>query len=271
MSDPTFVLGEKVAAPTRYSPSVLYPIARDQARETLGYQQSMPMFGVDHWHLYELSWLNVQRSPEVFVGRLTVSAQSDYIVESKSLKLYLNSLNFKVFESVQSARQTICDDLSKVIGVSVHLELFEVARNALVGGALHGLNLDQYGQLAIAEAPNNAVLQTASESIVSAAWYTHRLRSLCPITAQPDWASVQVCWEGIDLCPESLMQYFLGYYQHQEYHEQCVERIYLDLLGRFDPAFLSVQAFYTRRGGIDITPFRSNHPDAQPLTRLMRQ
>jgi 7-cyano-7-deazaguanine reductase len=271
MSDPRFVLGEKVAAPTSYSPETLYPIAREIARESLGYDDHMPMFGVDHWHLYELSWLNKSGSPEVFVGRLTVPARSEFIVESKSLKLYLNSLNFTVFESTQSAKQTICDDLARILGTVVYLELFEVGHEELVGGALHGLNLDQYQRLPIAAIPAPNVLRVATESLVSTSWHTHRLRSLCPITAQPDWASVQVVWEGPDLCPESLMQYLLGYYQHQEYHEQCVERIYLDLLGRFNPEFLSVQAFYTRRGGIDITPFRSNHPDAKPRVRLMRQ
>ena len=271
MTNPKFVLGEKVAAPTAYTPDVLYPIARAHARDTLGYSATTPMFGVDQWHLYELSWLNIARSPEVYVGRLTVPAHSECIVESKSLKLYLNSLNFTVFESTQSATQTICDDLVRILGARVHLELFDVTPNDLAGGVLHGINLDQYTHLPIVEEPTPATLQTASDACVSAAWHTHRLRSLCPITAQPDWASVQVVWEGPDLCPESLMQYLLGYYQHQEYHEQCVERIYLDLLGRFNPEFLSVQAFYTRRGGIDITPFRSNHPDAKPRVRLMRQ
>jgi 7-cyano-7-deazaguanine reductase len=215
--------------------------------------------------------LNTQRSPEVFVGRLTVPAQSRCIVESKSLKLYLNSLNFTTFPSTQSARQTICDDLAQILGAEVTLDLFDVNQDALVGGTLQGVNLDQYKHLAITEAPDIGTVQVATDSMVRTAWYTHRLRSLCPITAQPDWASVQVYWQGADLRPESLMQYFLGYYQHQEYHEQCVERIYLDLLGRFNPNFLSVQAFYTRRGGIDITPFRSNDPAAKPLVRLMRQ
>jgi 7-cyano-7-deazaguanine reductase len=271
MSDPKFVLGEKVAAPTLYSPEVLYPIARSAARATLGYSDDIPMFGVDHWHLYEVSWLNAQRSPEVFIGRLTVPAKSECIVESKSLKLYLNSLNFTVFETITSAKQTIIDDLGRILGIRVDLELFDVAPNELGGGDLHGVNLDQYQRLPITDEPNAATLTASTAAVVNAAWHTHRLRSLCPITAQPDWASVQICWEGPDLCPESLMQYFLGYYQHQEYHEQCVERIYLDLLGCFSPSFLSVQAFYTRRGGIDITPFRSNDPDAKPLVRLMRQ
>ena len=271
MSEPKFVLGEKVSAPTRYSPEVLYPIERHHARNTLGYSSEVPMYGVDHWHLYEVSWLNAQRSPEVFVGRLSVPAHSPCIVESKSLKLYLNSLNFTIFESVQSAQRTICDDLALILGVEVYLELFDVVQDQLAGGDLHGLNLDQYKHLPIVDTPSVAALQTATDSIVRGAWHTHRLRSLCPITAQPDWASVQVMWEGPDVCPESLMQYFLGYYQHQEYHEQCVERIYLDLLGRFNPNFLSVQAFYTRRGGIDITPYRSNDPSAKPLVRLMRQ
>lgn len=271
MSDPKFVLGEKVSAPTQYSPDVLYPIGRGPARDTLGYSGNTPMFGVDHWHLYELSWLNEHHSPEIYVGRLAIPAQSECIVESKSLKLYLNSLNFTVFESAQSAKQTICDDLTRILGSVVQLELFDVTQDELVGGALHGLNLDQYQQLPITDRPNATILDTSTDAIVSAAWHTHRLRSLCPITAQPDWASVQVCWEGPDLSPQSLMHYFLGFYQHQEYHEQCVERIYLDLLGRFNPRLLSVQAFYTRRGGIDITPFRSNDPTAKPLVRLMRQ
>lgn len=271
MSDAKFVLGEKVSAPTQYSPEVLYPLARSHARNTLGYSNDIPMFGLDHWHLYELSWLNAQQSPEVFVGRLTVPAQSEYIVESKSLKLYLNSLNFTVFESTQSAKRTISDDLARILGARVDLELFDVMQNPLCGGVLQGTDLDQYKLLPITDEPNPAMLTAAADSVVKAAWYTHRLRSLCPITAQPDWASVQVFWEGPDLSPASVMQYLLGYYRHQEYHEQCVERIYLDLLRRFSPTFLSVQAFYTRRGGIDITPFRSNDPGAKPLVRLMRQ
>jgi 7-cyano-7-deazaguanine reductase len=271
MSEPRFVLGEKVSAPTLYSPEVLYPIARAHARDTLGYSDEIPMFGVDHWHLYELSWLNSGRSPEVFVGRLTVPARSECIVESKSLKLYLNSLNFTVFETTEHARQTIIADVSEILRCQAQLELFNAVSEDLTGGLLQGENLDQYAQVAIADYPNASLIEVKPGPKVAKSWYTHRLRSLCPITAQPEWASVQIVWEGPNIGSESLMQYLLGYYQHQEYHEQCVERIYLDLLRRFQPELIFVQAFYTRRGGIDITPFRANQPNAAPLTRLMRQ
>lgn len=272
MSDKIFVLGEQTPAPTSYSPEVLFPIPRAVGRASIDSNISqLPMFGVDVWHIYELSWLNADGVPQVFVGRLSVPCESTFITESKSLKLYLNSLNLTRFNSVEEARNVIQSDVSKVVNLPVNLDVLEVDDPLMAGSALDGDCLDRHGDVVGAVKPAKEILRTQDDREVERTWYTHKLRSLCPVTAQPDWASVQVRWCGPNIDERTLLQYLLSFHTHQEYHEQCLERIYCDLWSTFTPRSLAVQAFYTRRGGIDITPFRASDPSVLPRSRMPRQ
>lgn len=272
MSEGNFVLGEKVAAPTEYAPEVLYPIPRAFSRDALGLdQRSLPFVGADYWHLYELSWLRDNGVPETRVGRLRVPCDSPNIVESKSLKLYLNSLNFMKFATQDDLQALIQDDVGKVVGSRVTLELFGPDDARIRGAGLVGMCLDGLEPTAFGSQPDPAMLRVLAEGPEGQAFYTHQLRSLCPVTAQPDWASLQIKIVGDDLLPQSVLAYLLSYRTHQEYHEQCVERIYNDLWQAVRPEQLFVQAFYLRRGGIDITPVRASDDSFNALTRLTRQ
>ncbi len=265
------LLGRRTPLIDSYAPQLLYPIPRAAGREHIGCRQAQPFAGSDLWHAYEISWLDLQGKPEVRVGRLTIPASSANMVESKSLKLYLNSLNNTLFDSDVAVAATIQGDVARVVGAPVQLELLTVDNERLAGVALSGRCLDSLGVKASAGEPCVDMLELQSDRIVEERLHTHLLRSLCPVTGQPDWASVWLHYRGAALQHESLLRYIIAYRRHQEFHEQCVERMFCDIQRRVEPEFLHVQAFYTRRGGLDISPFRSTDPAAQPLPRLNRQ
>jgi 7-cyano-7-deazaguanine reductase len=267
---PNLLLGKHTPVVNAYSPQLLYPIPRSEGRQRLGLTDTLPFVGCDVWHAYELSWLDNSGKPVARVGRLDIPADSPAIVESKSFKLYLNSLNNTRFPDDESARITIVRDIGGVVGAQVALELFEVGDRALAGAQLPGICLDDLPVPQRAAAPDAAILslrQVSGEEQL----YSHLLRSLCPVTGQPDWATVWIHYRGRVLQRDSLLQYIIAYREHQEFHEQCVERIFNDIYRRIAPEFLHIQAFYTRRGGLDINPFRSSDPAARPLSRLNRQ
>lgn len=269
------LLGKNTPVVEVYTPQILFPISRSEARSTLGLSSELPFYGADLWHAYELSWLSSKGWPVARVGRFVVPADSPYIVESKSFKLYLNSLNSMRFESETAAQALIEADVSAIAGAPVSLSLHVVADPVLAGATLQGICLDDLDACdteadAIAIEPNLSMLKVC-ESVVEQALYCNLLRSLCPVTGQPDWATVWVHYRGLELDQASLLRYIISYRQHQEYHEQCVERIFTDLSQVCAPEFLHVQAYYTRRGGMDINPFRSTDPLAQPKARLNRQ
>ena len=264
------LLGRNTPAVDRYAPELLYPIPRSQARNELGLADPLPFSGVDLWHAYELSWLDATGKPVVRVGRFAVPATSPFMVESKSFKLYLNSLNQMRFEDEDDAIQTILRDVGAVAGEPVELALWPVEDPSLGGARLSGDCLDDLDVTPSDSEPDARMLVVGPE-IVEEQVHSHLLRSLCPVTGQPDWASVWVHYRGRALNRVSLLEYLLAYRQHQEFHEQCVERIFRDISERCEPDFLHVQAFYTRRGGMDINPFRSTDPAARPKPRLNRQ
>ena len=261
------LLGQQVSGSRDYDPGLLFPVPRANARSELP-GASFDGFGEDVWQCYELSWLDAQGSPEAQVGLITVPAQSPHMVESKSLKLYLNSLYARRFEDSQAARSTIARDLAQVVGDEVAVELLAVDAPALAGGDLHGECLDS---LAVTAPPAPDAGLLVGRSAEDARLYTHRLRSLCPVTAQPDWATVVIETRGVAPEPSGLMEYLLGFREHQEFHEHCVERIFVDLRQQLNPAYLSVHALYTRRGGIAICPWRCTEPRPAPRYRLNRQ
>ena len=265
------LLGKHTPVVDTYAPHLLYPISRSGGRETLDPADPVPFLGADLWHAYELSWLDDSGKPVVRVGRFIVPASSPNIVESKSFKLYLNSLNSTAFASDEEARQTIVRDISAVAGAGVSLQLLDPVDPCLSGARLAGTCIDDLPLLCRDEQPSADLLRQAGNEIIEEQLHSHLLRSLCPVTGQPDWASLWVHYRGVALDHRALLRYIIAYRRHQEFHEQCVERMFVDIFQRCDPDFLHIQAFYTRRGGLDINPFRSTDPDARPLPRLDRQ
>jgi len=265
------LLGRQTPVLDRYAPELLYPIPRAAGRAALGLGSELPFSGADLWHAYEISWLDGKGRPQVRVGRVCVPASSPNMVESKSFKLYLNSLNNTRFGSESELRDTIRRDIARVVGTDIEVELLRVDDPALAGTALAGICLDGLDVPVPAGEPNPDMLEPESGNRGEEQLFSHLLRSLCPVTGQPDWASVWVHYRGPGLAHASLLRYILAFRRHQEFHEQCVERMFRDIRRRLDPDFLHIQAFYTRRGGLDINPFRSTYPDARPLPRLDRQ
>lgn len=265
------LLGENTAVPAQYAPEILDPIPRQLGRAELGLAvDSLPFSGEDVWHGWELSWLDSGGVPQVGIMRLSVPCTSPMLVESKSLKLYLNSLNQMRCSSVQSLQQTLVADISAVAGAAVGVEVLDMDAPALAVGTIPGSCIDQAVVESIPSKPA-AELLMATPSQGEQQLHSHLLRSLCPVTAQPDWATLVVKVEGVALNESALLGYLLGFRQHQEFHEQCVERIFCDLQRNCQPEHLTVQALYTRRGGLDINPFRSSSEEVAPRLRSLRQ
>lgn len=268
--DQGLLLGKHTPVVADYAPELLYPIARAEGRRRLSTGGLFPWYGADLWHAYELSWLGPDGVPRVGVGRLMVPADTPNIIESKSLKLYLNSLNATRFDSAGDLVATIEADLGATAGGRVSLGLLEVGSPSLAGAALDGACIDEQPVTAIPDTPDAAPLATDGP-VVEQRLFSNLLRSLCPVTGQPDWATLWLEYRGPELDPAALLRYLLGFRNHQEFHEQCLERMFVDIMRVAKPEQLSMQAFYTRRGGLDINPFRSTDPAAQPLPRLNRQ
>ena len=252
---------------------MLEAIERKVGRDSIDFGDLAGLHGSDVWHLYELSWLTDEGYAENRVGVLTIPASTPRTVESKSLKLYLNSLNFKRFASSHTAAETIESDLETVVGGPVQLTLLTTGEINQITREPAGKLLDQLS-LPPVDAPDMATLAqglSASSEFVDGRYLTHRLRSLCPVTGQPDWATLVIQLRGRELDFATLMAYVAAYREHPEFHEQCVERIFADLWRALAPERLVVSAFYTRRGGIDITPWRSNLAFIAPSDRMGRQ
>lgn len=265
-------LGRSVAYPTRYDPDLLVAIPRRDNRRVLGIHDRLPFTGMDVWHAHELSWLDNSGKPRVGQLRMSVPCQSPNLVESKSLKLYLNSFNQEQRES-GTLMATLRRDLEKVLGVRPELLLSAVDDSELPARPT-GVCLDDLAISAEHYHPDPALLSVLSEaSVVEEQLYTHLFRSNCPITGQPDWATMTLRYRGRPISREALLRYLISFREHQDYHENCVERIYLDISRVCRPEVLCLTANFTRRGGIDINPCRSSHPSWLPdhLPLLIRQ
>jgi len=269
-------LGLATVYPTDYDPSLLFPIARSEGRALLGVNAPTGVSnGVDVWHLFELSWLDNTGKPVVAIGRFTLPASSPYLIESKSFKLYLNSLNFTPFATPEALITTAERDLSKVAGAQVRLELLDVdalTTSMPIGQCIDGLQMTQAPQYE-ADASLLSLDSTADrDSIIEETLYSNLLRSNCPVTSQPDWGSIFIRYRGKKLCQNGLLTYIISYRTHSGFHEQCVEQIFADIWQHLRPEALAVHAQYTRRGGLDINPCRSSIADWLPkITRLARQ
>ncbi|MEE4189962.1 MAG: NADPH-dependent 7-cyano-7-deazaguanine reductase QueF [Halieaceae bacterium] len=264
------LLGKDSPAPERYAPEILYPIPRRLARDELGLPAALPFHGEDVWHGWELSWLSPEGAPRSAVARFVIPATSENLVESKSFKLYLNSLNQERFEREEVVAETLAKDLSAVAGGEIEVELLAVDDPVLAPTPLPGECIDDQVPAAQGDGPDAGLLRVESAAGSTQQLYSHGLRSLCPVTAQPDWATVLLSCEGQRLEPAHLLAYIAGFRHHQEFHEQCVERMFRDLQAAGLEAF-SIQALYTRRGGLDISPWRSTAPGQAPRLRSMRQ
>lgn len=268
-------LGKTSAYRTDYAPELLFPIARQGKRDELGLTGTLPFFGVDIWNAYEISWLNQRGKPQVAIARITVPADSPNIIESKSFKLYLNSFNQTRLDSVVALKTLLQQDLSNGFGAAVHISITQPEEFGMVEmGELDGLLLDRLDIEVDNYSPTPDLLKAAlDEEPVEEKLISHLLKSNCLVTGQPDWASVQIHYAGPQIDQESLLKYLIGFREHNEFHEQCVERIFTDILRQCQPQQLAVYARYTRRGGLDINPWRSNFSTAQkpPNLRGARQ
>jgi 7-cyano-7-deazaguanine reductase len=262
-------LGREVAYPRHYAPGLLCPIPRADTRAALGLDPAAPPFtGHDRWHLYELSWLDAHGLPRVATATLHVPADSPQLIESKSLKLYLNSLNATRFDTADHLRDTLTRDLAATAGAPVQLRFGLPPLADLPGTSIDEQPLApaRYGP------PDAALLACDPKVIVEETLGSRLLKSNCPVTGQPDWASVSVHYRGPRHDRRALLAYLVSYRDHAEFHEQCVERIYRDLRERCAPQWLSVEARYTRRGGLDINPWRASPGvPAPPAIREERQ
>lgn len=256
-------LGKISDNPNAYSPEILFPISRsiNRAHLQLSNPERPPFLGVDIWNAYELSWLGVSGKPEVAIGQIQVPADSPNIIESKSLKLYFNSLNHARFTSLEEVQKTVAKDLSKAAGASIIVKLSTPTEwNKLTfkdfeGKLMDRLNLD----IDPNASPNPSWLRVKTdEGPVEDVLISNLLRSNCPVTGQPDWASIRIEYVGTEIEEEGLLRYLIAFRQHQEFHEHCVEKIFCDIKSHCKPSKLSVYARYTRRGGIDINPFRTD-------------
>jgi 7-cyano-7-deazaguanine reductase len=267
-------LGKTSAYQTHYAPELLFPIPRQQKREELGLTGTLPFFGVDLWNAYELSWLNKRGKPQVAIATITAPADSPNIIESKSFKLYLNSFNQTRLTNEEALLALLREDLSNGFGAPVHVALhLPDSFDKLKMGELGGMLLDRLDIDVDNYSPAPELLHAVKgEPPVSETLVSHLLKSNCLVTGQPDWASVQIQYVGDQINQEGLLKYLIGFREHNEFHEQCVERIFVDIMRRCAPAKLAVYARYTRRGGLDINPFRSNYSSARPMNlRTARQ
>ncbi|MFP3889814.1 NADPH-dependent 7-cyano-7-deazaguanine reductase QueF [uncultured Ralstonia sp.] len=261
-------LGKASAYTTQYDPSLLFPIPRQGKRDEIGLPvgSALPFFGVDLWNLYELSWLNLRGKPQVAIGTVIVPSDSPNIVESKSFKLYLNSFNQTKVASAEALQQLIHHDLSEACGAPVQVRIVppeEFARQKM--GELGGLSLDRLDIETDVYQPTPELLHAdEEESPVEETLVSHLLKSNCLVTGQPDWGSVQIRYVGAPINQEGLLKYLISFREHNEFHEQCVERIFTDILRQCRPVKLAVYARYTRRGGLDINPFRTNYNTPWP-------
>lgn len=281
------LLGKEVEYKSIYDKSLLFPIKRSLGRNKIKIQGALPFSGYDLWNCYEVSWLNLKGKPEVRIMHFIVPAESEYLVESKSIKLYLNSFNNTKFATDKEVKDQIQVDLSEAARAMVEVTMHELNhyKNTAIGLfdgiCIDGLDVeisdysvnsdllyDRHAELVSASGDLGAMTHeipycvrddaTLQDHIVSETLYSNLLKSNCLVTGQPDWASILIKYSGRKINHEALLKYIISYRNHNGFHEECIEHIFVDLLNTYKPKELSVFAKYTRRGGVDINPFRTN-------------
>jgi len=249
-------LGREVEVPQHYDPCLLFPIARAQGRNAIGFNPAtaLPFSGHDRWQAYELGWLDARGKPVVATATITVPATSPFLIESKSLKLYLNSLNAHPFANPECARTRIAEDLSRAASANVEIcfGLPAIVECKTVNCLdTQELDITHYGP------PAPDFLHSEESKMIQECLHSNLFKSNCPVTGQPDWASIRIDYLGTRIDHAGLLRYLVSFRNHAEFHEQCVERMFTDLMTRCRPQRLSIQARYTRRGGLDINPWRA--------------
>lgn len=262
-------LGKPAAYQDQYDPNLLFTIARAEKRAQIGVGidgSAAPFFGADMWTCFELSWLNQKGKPQVAIAHCTVPADSPCIIESKSFKLYLNSFNNTRLSNIDALQMLIQHDLSDACGSTVSIKL--ISPESFAAEKIHtldGLLLDRLDIDCDTYTPNPEFLKIRLDGApTEEVFVSHLLKSNCLVTGQPDWGSIQIKSYGPPIDEAGLLKYLVSFRNHNEFHEQCVERIFMDILRHCKPSKLAVYARYTRRGGLDINPFRANYPVALP-------
>jgi len=274
---PTLPLGQATEYPDQYDPSLLFPIPRFENRLKLDIKpnQALPFVGVDIWNAFELGWLNKKGKPQIALAEFQVPADSPNMIESKSFKLYLNSLNSARFEDEAEVRERLITDLSAVAGSKIATRINPAEAVAKKGmQEMSGVLMDRLDIEIDPSLSADPALLEVNESFgpIEQCLVSHLLKSNCPVTGQPDWASVQIRYQGRPILEEGLLRYLIGFRNKGEFHEHCVETIFTDIKRQCKPEKLSVYARYTRRGGLDINPFRTDHNAPWPdNTRHARQ
>ena len=267
-------LGQKTEYASQYDRTLLQPVPRALNRDGLGITQNQPFtIGADIWTAYEISWLNEKGLPQVAIADIYLDYQSQNLIESKSFKLYLNSFNQSKFADFNAVQQTMQRDLSECAQGDVKVGLNPVAvYDSQKLDHLQGDCIDEQ-DIEITSYEFNAdwLKDCVSDEIVEEKLVSHLLKSNCLITNQPDWGTLHIHYVGKKIDHEKLLRYVVSFRQHNEFHEQCVERIFCDLMHYAKPEKLTVYARYTRRGGLDINPFRSNFENLPENLRLARQ
>ncbi len=267
-------LGQRTEYKNQYDPSLLQAVPRSLNRDSLGITEQQPFtIGADIWTLYELSWLNAKGVPQVAIADVVLDFRSENLIESKSFKLYLNSFNQTRFNSVEEVQQRIQHDLSQCASGQISVKIYKLSAltqqtiSDFAGECIdeQDIQIDHY-RFSADYLQNCANGEMVEETLVS-----HLLKSNCLITSQPDWGSIQIHYVGKKLDREKLLRYLISFREHNEFHEQCVERIFCDLMQFARPEKLTVYARYTRRGGLDINPFRSNFEAVPANSRMARQ
>jgi len=258
-------LGKTSAYVTDYDASLLFAIPRAEKRAEIGITATLPFFGLDIWNAYEVSWLNLRGKPQIALATFLVPADSPNIIESKSFKLYLNSFNQTRLADSAALLALLKQDISSGFGAAVQVKLtLPDDFSTLKMAELDGLSLDRLDIEVDSYTPNPSLLTCAADAPpVEEKLVSNLLKSNCLVTGQPDWGSVQIHYVGAAINQEGLLKYLIGFRNHNEFHEQCVERIFVDILQHCKPQKLSVYARYTRRGGLDINPWRSNFSSNQ--------
>ncbi len=267
-------LGKVTEYHSTYQPDLLQGVPRSLNRNDLNLDDDLPFLGVDLWTGYEVSWLNTKGKPIVAIAEFFVPITSPNLIESKSFKLYLNSFNQSKFDDWAMVHTAMISDLSRCAGAPVNVRLHHVSEvehfqiTGLPGKNIDDIDIDvsdyEFNRDYLALATDNSASVVTAENTVTETLNSHLLKSNCLITNQPDWASVVIEYTGAKICETSLLRYFVSFRMHNEFHEQCVERIFTDIMDICQPSELSVYARYTRRGGLDINPFRSNKHDNIP-------
>ncbi len=268
------LLGQDVSYESVYNPELLTAVSRQQTRKAIKIKQSLPFKGIDIWNAWELSWLNPRGKPLVACAMFSYSSESSHLVESKSLKLYLNSFNQSQFSSSKEVANIIETDLKKIVQSKVNVEIYSPEDNWPGLSKTEGICLDKL-DIAITEYQLSPDLLSGSTDqdaeTLSESLHSHLFKSNCMVTGQPDWATIFIEYKGKPIQHQALLKYLISFRNHQAFHEPCVEKVFSDLMQYCKPEELSVYCRYTRRGGLDINPFRSTTDQNPENIREWRQ